>query len=219
MRVYAVFGLLLFYWQAMTVVVAYLPPRTVPPPPRALVVFGLLLVMCMPSPILQLRDMIASHLAKYLHPVHPAGTTDLGDEADFIKAAQWVNANAGPTDLVIAPPWFNESFYYMRRPLIANWHAPRYDRMTEWKQRNEALAGDLSDLTFEDGMMGEMNAAAWSHYAHLSVDQLEHIQTKYATNDRAKWLVTTGAYPFPVAFSVGTYLVYRISDSPTSIPK
>jgi hypothetical protein len=211
MRVYAVFGLLLFFWQAMSVVVTFLPPKNNVAPPRSLIVFGLLILLCMPSPILQLRDMIASHLTKYLHPVHNALPSDHGDDADFVTAAKWVNAHAGPSDMVIAPPWCNSAYYYIQRPLIANWHAPRYDRMTEWRQRIEALSGDLSDLTFEDGMTGEMNSVAWTHYAHLSIAELTAIQNKFPPCQPAKWLITTGKYPMPVALQTKTYTVYKLN--------
>jgi len=111
---------------------------------------------------------------------------------------------------VIAPPWWNDGFYYLRRPLIANWHAPRYDRLTEWKDRIESLVGDTSDLTYEDAMDGQMNAAAWSYYASLSTEQIEHIQKEYGGKTGAKWLVTTGQYPYRVAFRAKSYFVYEL---------
>jgi hypothetical protein len=97
--------------------------------------------------------------------------------------------------------------------MIVSWHAPRYDRMTEWQARNEALVGDTSHLTYEDAMGGVMDAAAWSHYANLSIAQLDQIQKLYGHfggQNGAKWLITTGHYPFRVAYQAKSYFVYEL---------
>jgi hypothetical protein len=211
MRVYGGFALLLFFWQAISVMVAMLQRK---PTPTLLWIFGLLLFLSMPSPVLQLRDMFATRFQKYLHP--PKNDPDawaLGQAADFKAAAQWISKNTPENDLVIAPPWWNPGFYWLQRPQIVSAHAPRYDAMTEWKERIEALVGDTSDLTYEDAQGGVMNAAAWKHYATLTPAQIDDIQRKYGTfagKTGAKWLITTGHYPYPVAFATKTYVVYQL---------
>jgi hypothetical protein len=213
MRVYGGLALLLFFWQAISVLISCVQRK---PTPALLWIFGLLLFLSMPSPVLQLRDMVATRLQKYLHPPkHDANAWALGDITDFKKAAQWISDpnHTDKNDLVIAPPWWNPGFYWLWRPQIVSGHAPRYDAMTEWKERIEALVGDTSDLTYEDAEGGVMNAAAWLHYATLTPEQINDIQKKYGTfhgQNGAKWLVTTGKYPYPVAFRTNTYVVYRL---------
>jgi len=210
MRVWATFGLLLFFWQAMSIVQSLVDRR---PVPRSLCVAAAILFLAMPSPVLQLRDMIASHIGKYLHPARAVEITAEGTDADFIAAARWVNASTPETDVVIAPPWWNDGFYYIRRPLIANWHAPRYNALTEWQQRIEALVGDTSNLTYEDALRGDMAAAQWTHYAKLSPAQIQDIRTRAGTDGKpwgGKWLITTGHYPYHLAFTSGSYSVYEL---------
>jgi hypothetical protein len=216
MRVWATFALLLFYWQIMSIVQSLINRK---PVPKSLCAAAIVLFLAMPSPILQLRDMIASHVAKYLHPARAVELTAKGNDADFIAAAKWVSANTPENDVVIAPPWRNDGFYYIRRPLIANWHAPRYDALTEWQQRIESLVGDTSNLTYEDAMLGEMAPREWSYYANLSADQIQNIRTRIGEDGKpwgGKWLITTGHYPYRLAFSAGSYSVYALPVPPSA---
>jgi hypothetical protein len=203
MRVYAVFALLLFFWRLISIAIL---PLTLKPLPGKTALVGLLLFLCLPSPILQLRDMIYSHVEKFVPHAAPEPSTARGDDADFITAARWVAQNVPPTDIVIAPPWQNDGFYFIRHPLIANWHAPRYDAMTQWRTRIESLVGDTTDLLHEDPGKSDMNPRAWAYYAGLSENQLAKIRSQYGGD----WLITTGQYPYPPAFRSNTYSVYRL---------
>ncbi len=206
MRVYATFALLLFFWQWISMLI---PPLQGKPMPIKTAIAGLLLFLCLPSPILQVRDMIYSHVEKYFpHPIitDASESPAKGTDADFIAAAKWVAKNVPTTDTVIAPPWRNDGFYYIRHPLIANWHAPRYDAMTEWKTRIEAMVGDTSDLLHLDVSKGEMDPRAWAYYAALSPAQIDDLRHRFGGD----WLITTGHYDYPVVFQSGTYFVYRL---------
>jgi hypothetical protein len=209
MRVYAVFALLLFFWQGMSICVNWFQKRSVP---GTLFGFGAVLFLMMPSPLLGLRDLVGSHLTRYLHPYRNFQNTDRGNDADFIQAARWIadDRNTKPTDVVIAPPWWNDGFYCLNRPLIANWHAPRYDQIIEWRERLESLVGDTSHLDPDLVRYGEMDPRAWAHYASLTSQNISEIQGKYAKEGRAKWLVTTGQYDYPIACRAGTYFVYKL---------
>jgi hypothetical protein len=207
MRVYATFALLLFFWRFISVLIATARSRALP---GVAAVVGTILLLCLPSPILQLRDMLYSHVEKLL-PHH--GATEIpakGNDADFIAAARWVAGNVPATDTVIAPPWRNDGYYYIRHPLVANWHAPRYDALTEWKARIEAMVGDTSDLAYEDQVLGEMNPRAWRYYAGLSEAQITDLRRRYGGD----WLITAGHYAYPVAFQNDTYFVYRLPPAP-----
>jgi hypothetical protein len=205
MRVYAVFALLFFFWQGMSIITALIDRK---PVPRSLCVWAVLLFLCLPSPILQLREMIGKRLVKYLHPQGPVEPSPRGEHADFIQAARWISEreHVPATDVVIAPPWWNDSFYYLNRPLVANWHVPRFNALEEWKQRIEALVGDTSHLTLKDAFGGEMDTAAWSHYATLSTEQISQFEKRYG----AKWLLSTGHYSYRIAFKAGSYSVYQL---------
>jgi hypothetical protein len=212
MRVYAVFGMLLFFWQGISLVLHWQQCKT---GPRALSVFGLLIFLLIPSPLLGLRDMVASHLSRFLHPpIISAALSVRGDAVDFVQAAQWVHANTPKTDVVIAPPWWNCAFYTIQRPLIVNWHAPRYDAMTEWRERIETLVGgDLSRLPHETALEGDMDEQAWSYYASLSPAELERIRHLKGRDGKpygGDWLITTGHYSYPLVFTSGTYSVYKL---------
>jgi hypothetical protein len=209
MRVYAVFALLLFFWQAISVALSCAPSFIGPyRAPRRLLLFGILLFLSMPSPLLCLRDMLATHLVRYLHPYRDIQNRARGYDADFIQCAKWIAQNTPETDVVIAPPWFNEGYYFINRPLIANWHAPRYDKLTEWKARIESMVGDTSHLNPDLAIYGEMDPGAWVHYATLPPEQVARIQ--HMNDPAAKWLVTTGRYAYPAAFTAGGYTVYQL---------
>jgi hypothetical protein len=205
MRVYAVFALLLFFWQMMSVVLSWQKRDRAP---RWIWVFATFMFLSMPSPLLCLRDLVATHFPKLAPPNRVFQNADRGDDADFIAAAQWIAKNTSEEDVVIAPPWFNQGFYYIRRPLIANWHAPRYDQLTDWKNRIESLVGDTSHLDPDLAIYGEMDPGAWKHYANLSPEFIAILQQLYG---HPKWLLTTGRrYNYPVVCNSGTYFVYKL---------
>jgi hypothetical protein len=239
MRVYAVFALLLFYWQGMSIVIAWMsqskrrtsnfepahsePAHSEPEHSlerwtftadlsmlRNLSVFAILLCLLMPSPLLGLKDLVATHFTRMLHPYREVRNPARGNDIDFANAALWISNNTNPTDVVIAPPWWNDAYYLMNRPLIANWHAPRYNRITEWKNRLESLVGDTTHLDPDLAIYGEMDPGAWAHYAALSTADIQHIRDTYHDQGVPKYLVTTGTYPYTPVFTAGTYRVYQL---------
>jgi hypothetical protein len=128
-----------------------------------------------------------------------------GDD-DFRGAAKWVRDHAPADAVVIAPPWRKDAFYYTRRPLVADWHAPRYNAMTEWRQRIESLVGDVSHMDAADNLAGEMDQTARDHYARLSPAELSAIGRRYGGD----LLITEGPYDYPALFRSGTYTVYQL---------
>ena len=58
------------------------------------------------------------------------------------KAFKWIAKNTPTNSIIISPPWRGDSFYLSRRAQIASWWLPRFDRLTEWRERLELLAGD-----------------------------------------------------------------------------
>ncbi len=214
-RVFTVFAMLLFFWQLASVLTAMLPRRgsiiddplrPVAFDQRIVLVCGIVLFLALPSPIAQISRAMAMHL-RQIHWLNANGPVTLDDNlettADFRTAARWVAENTGPKDIIIAPPWRPDEFYYLRRPLIASWNAYRYDDMTGWRRRIESLVGDVSHL---EGNIGDLDAAARAHYRNLSTENIAALQHEYG----ARWLVTTSHYPYREAFATDTYRVYQL---------
>ncbi len=191
-RVFAVTVMLFFFWHLGA---AYWHRRE-PRPAAAMVVLGALTFFCLPSPVARLQGLAGDQLPKWRR----------GDD-DFRAAAKWVRDHTPPDTVVIAPPWRKDAFYFTQRPLVADWHAPRYDAMTEWRQRVEALVGDVSHMDVEDNLAGEMDQPARDHYARLGPAALSAIARRFGGD----LLITEGNYAYPALFRRGTYTVYQLA--------
>ncbi len=206
LRVFSVFVLLFFYWQMGRIVVDACRRQRRPGanrPPAVVIGFAIVLLLVVPNPLLQFGRMAGTHLHRYQEITTNQLSPNRSEDADFRKAAVWVEANTPQQDVVIAPPWLGDAFYYTRRPLIANWHFPRYDAMTEWRSRIESLVGDV--INDPDGP-GEIGALSRQRYAKMTTDHVLTLGQKY----QAKWLVTSGKYPFEQVYESGNYSVYRL---------
>jgi hypothetical protein len=190
-RVFAVMVMLMFFWHLAA---AYEHRRQNPPSP-GLIALGIFTFLCLPSPVARLQNLSSDQLPKWKIP-----------HDDFLTAAAWVRNNVPEKAVVIAPPWRKDTFYQIRRPLIADWHAPRYDAMTEWKERIEALVGDVSHMAIEDNLAGEMDERARQFYGNLTEQNLKQIVGKYGGDI----VITPAHYDYPVLFSTSTYTVYKI---------
>ena len=201
LRVYAVLSPLLFFWQVAGLLLRPDARRSVPA-----IVTAVALFVALPSPVWSTWDLLAMHLGKLreiaTHDYRP--TTD--DDLAFRSAAAWVAANTPADAVVIAPPWRSDTYYTLRRPLIANFHTPRYDRMAEWRQRLAALGGDLSHLTVADEAAGDMGQPARDFYDRLSPAAVADLRHRYGGD----FLVTRGRYAYPARFTAGGYTVYDL---------
>jgi hypothetical protein len=198
-RVFAVTVMLFFFWHLAA---AYWHRRQCRPR-AAMVALGVLTFLCLPSPMARLQGLAADELPKWRH----------GND-DFRAAAKWVRDHAPPDAVVIAPPWRKDAFYFTQRPLVADWHAPRYNAMTEWRQRIEALVGDVSHMDVADNLAGEMDPRARDHYAHLTPAQLSAIARQYGGN----LLITEGRYDYSALFRSGNYAVYQLDAAKDDPP-
>lgn len=211
MRVFAVLTMLFFFWQLIWVASQALKLRRHNAPALLVTSLGLVIFLGLPSPVARVAAAVAAHLQSRGWTVNPAGIAadaDLDSTTDFRAAASWIAQNTACDDLVIAPPWRADAYYFIRRPLVANWHAYRYDAMTAWRKRIESLAGDLSHLKANDPPTGDMDLVCRSHYRSLSTADITGLQYTY----NAGWIITTGKYPFPLVFSSPTYKVYHLQE-------
>jgi hypothetical protein len=223
-RVYGVFAMLLFFWQLTGMLYSQWQQRArhverFTPGARShgpILFFGIVLFLSLPSPVAQLGKMIVSHLhhvQQWIEIDTPAPDADLENTTDFRAAADWVAHNTPEDAVVIAPPWRADAFYFLRRPLIANWHAFRYDKMSEWRKRIESMVGDLTTVDSDDAQVGDMDLSAREHYRHLTPADIARLQRLYTPH--ASWLVTTSTYPYPRPFSAGVFNVYRLPQPAT----
>jgi hypothetical protein len=190
-RVFAVLMMLMFFWH----LAAAYQHRSGNPLRPMVIALGAFTFFCLPSPVARLQDLAADQLPKWRW-----------QPDDFRIAAAWVRDNTSPQTVVIAPPWRKDAFYFTQRPLIADWHAPRYNSMTQWWQRIETLVGDVSQMNPQDNLAGDMDQRARDFYQHLNVADISTITTKYGGDV----LITTGEYPYPIRFKSGPYTVYEI---------
>ena len=123
---------------------------------------------------------------------------------DYARPAlRWIADHTPEGSVAILPPQVRESFYWARRPQIANWGAIRYDRVSEWRTRLEAMVGPLSDTDPQQAT----DEALEKRFAQLSEQQVQAIAARYGGD----YLVSMARYSYPVLFDSGTYRVYSLA--------
>jgi len=131
-------------------------------------------------------------------------------EEDWEKAFKWVAKNTPNNSIIISPPWRGESFYLSQRAQIASWWVPRLDHLTEWRERLESLAGDVSGVRPETTKARLEYMVA--HYNQLPPTEIASLVAKYG----AEYLVSSTTYGYPVIFQSGTYKVYALTGGLSS---
>jgi hypothetical protein len=196
-RVYAVLVMLLFFLQLADVLAAARPRA-------ALLAAGAAAFFFLPAPGIALWATVRSHVGRVRETTAASTQPATDEDADFRACAAWVHDNTPATAVIICPPWRNDAFYLLDRPLIANWHAPRYDRMTEWRARLESLVGPLTGgrATPDD----DMDDLAKATYDHLSPAAIAAVRTHYGGD----YLISPAKYGFDVAARSGEWTVYRL---------
>ncbi len=158
---------------------------------------GAFVFVCLPNPIARAAETAPLRWREWVH----------GDDDDLRVAARWVSSNTPPSTVVVAPPWRRDVLYFAKCPIVASWSAMRYDAMSEWRERIEALAGDTSAMKADDNQGGAMDDRSREFYEHLSLAQIAEITRRFGGDV----LLTTTNYPFPLLFKSGKYSVYKIS--------
>jgi hypothetical protein len=161
---------------------------------KGLVVVGFLALASFGTPVTLFVDRVVSHYELWTR-----------QEEDLEKAFKWIAKNTPTNSIVILPPWRKDSFYISQRGQIANWWVPRMDRLTEWRERLESVAGDLSGV--RDGTTKARMEHMIAHYNQLTATEIAFLIEKYG----AKYLVSSATYDYPVLFHSGTYTVYSLT--------
>jgi len=122
----------------------------------------------------------------------------------------WLAVHTAPDSTVILPPWRKDTFYLARRAQVANWHVARADRLDEWRQRIEALVGDLTPFESEPGAGGSGRRRLFEHMDHAYHRLTESALASIASRYGGEYLVSRTSYSYPVLFQSGAYRVYRL---------
>lgn len=112
----------------------------------------------------------------------------------------WSRAHLPDSAVVIAPPFRKDAFYLTQRAQIANLDAPASDRLAEWRERMESLLGPLA------GQQGRNIARSDSAYAGLSEAAVLGVRRRFGGD----FLISRGAYAFPVLHRDGGWAVYDL---------
>jgi hypothetical protein len=160
---------------------------------KSLVVAGFLALAAFGNPVTLFMDRVAYHYKLWTR-----------QEEDVQRAFKWVAKNTPPNSIIISPPWRGDSFYLTRRAQIASWWLPRFDRLTEWRERLESLGGDVSGV--RDGTTKSRVQHMEEHYNRLTATDIASFAEKYG----AEYLVSSARYSYPVLLNSGTYKVYSL---------
>jgi hypothetical protein len=125
-------------------------------------------------------------------------------EEDVEGAFKWIAKNTPTNSIVISPPWRGESFYLSQRAQVASWWVPRFDRLTEWRDRLESMVGDVSGV--RPGTTKARMEHIVARYNQLTATEIASLVEKYG----AEYLVTSAKYSYPALFNSGTYKVYSL---------
>jgi hypothetical protein len=170
---------------------------------KGLVVVGFLALAAFGNPIHVFVDSLKKHYSMWTR-----------QEEDWETAYKWIAQNTPPDSVIISPPWRGESFYLSRRAQIASWWVPRFDRLAEWRERLELIAGDVSSVKPETTKARMEHMI--DHYNQLKEADVESLADKYG----ATYLVSLAEYDYPVIFRSGVYNVYWLTEQVTErVPK
>ena len=160
---------------------------------KRLMVVGLLALAAFGNPVTLFVNRVTYHYELWTR-----------QEEDVQKAFKWIANNTPPDSVIISPPWRGDSFYHTRRAQVASWWLPRFDRLTEWRERLESLGGDVSSV--KDGTTRSRVKHMEEHYNQLTATDIAFLREKYGTD----YLVSSAQYSYPVLLNAGTYKVYAL---------
>jgi hypothetical protein len=166
---------------------------------KSLVMIGCLALVMFGNPVDIVVNTVKKHYSMWTR-----------QEEDWEKAFKWVAKNTPSNSIIISPPWRGESFYLSQRAQIASWWIPRFDRLTEWRERLESVAGNVSSVRPGTTQARMEHMAA--HYNQLPPTEIASLVAKYG----AEYLVSSTIYGYPVIFQSGTYKVYSLNEGPSS---
>jgi hypothetical protein len=160
-------------------------------PGKAAIAFGLITLMAFPNPVSGLSSRVDEK---------SWWTRDDG----LRPALAWLSQHTENGSIAILPPWRHEGWYYGRRAQIVCYPFHPYDRLEEWRERVESLAGPIT-LVSDEAKYAAMEA----HYLALTDSTVRAVAGRYG----ARYLVSKSEYGFPRVFT-GAYHVYEVVGVP-----
>jgi len=125
------------------------------------------------------------------------------EDDDLERALRWVATDVPGDEIVIAPPWLADAFYFGEHPLIANTTALPWDAAIEWRDRIADLLGKES---LNDGPRLDDEDAVARAYDGLTAADILSLVERYD----ARYLVSRSDYDFEVVHRSGDYRVFEL---------
>ena len=189
-RLFPVFTLLLFFFHLMNAYHHYTPVKR----SSLLAAVGFLALLTFNNPLGSFVDQARGNRLSWTQ------------EQDAVsKAFVWLARHTPNGVTAILPPWRSDGFYLSQRAQIGAWRAIPDDRLTEWRERLEALVGP-NFVQPPNGTLDEVMEAA---YSKLPEADIASVVRKYGGD----YLISKAQYPYPVLFDSGTYRVYSLKGS------
>lgn len=133
-------------------------------------------------------------------------------EDDYSVAFRWLSSNTPHGTVGIIPPWRGDAALKARRGQVVQWAMPRYDHLSQWRQRVESsvaeVPADILDHTVRD--TGEVWRRMIEQYHRLGPGDVQRAVKEYGVS----FFVTVETYPYPVIFQAGAVRVYDLAGIP-----
>ncbi|NOZ01794.1 MAG: hypothetical protein GXP54_07885 [Deltaproteobacteria bacterium] len=129
---------------------------------------------------------------------------------DMSRSFDWINDHVPKGAVGIMPPWRGDAAFRARRAEVVQWAMPRYDHLSEWRKRAEALMGGVPRWVIDRRVRD--TGVVWKimkdRYYSLRPLEVLSIARKYG----ASFFVTDRDYPFPLMFRQGKGRVYDVGS-------
>lgn len=121
------------------------------------------------------------------------------DDAEV--ASTWMSENTPSDAVIVASPNTRKLWHYSNRAQIVAYDYPRFERLTEWRNRMADLTGN-ADLNNREMARETLDTS----FERLTEEQILSLKQKYA----ATHVLSRTLYSFPVIFETDSYKVYKL---------
>jgi hypothetical protein len=149
-------------------------------------------LLALPDPITTSYDLLRTNYESWLEKPY----------AGLKPTLQWISKNTENGSIVIAPPWNHENWLWSSRGQIVSYPYHPYDRLTEWRERVEALSTKLDPKISQEEIFEDIRDG----YRNLTEQQILLLKQKYGGD----YLVSRTHYSFSILFQNDEYFVYKI---------
>jgi hypothetical protein len=192
-RLFPVFSLLTFFLGATAQIAISTRSRTT----RRSIALVVVTALCLPPMLDEYSKAYSVQRKMWTQP-----------EDDFRIAFRWVADNVSVDATGIVPPWRGDAALFGRRAQVVHFGMPRYDKLSEYRQRVEAAAGVRSTdfRTLRSRRWDE----TWNHWKEAFRRQSKQQLVTTAMRYGASFAVTDVEYELPVKFRSNNVRVYDL---------